>query len=1082
MRKLLFIFVLLIAGCLAVNAQSPGFFNYQGVVRNSVGNALVNKTIRLRLTIHDGSATGIPVYRETRMLTTNAFGLFNVQVGGGGATDVLGSVSAVDWKSGAKWMQVEVDTEGGTTFKDIGATQLSSVPYALFTNLTADIILPFNKTQNEELPLIKITNTGNNASSLAFEGLSNSTANNATAIRGILLSTSPGVSSAAVVGQNNGTGANGIGVYGNQNGTGWGVYGSTPGGVGVYGNSTTGMGVYGQSVSGPSVMGYQPNTGTSNAGYFQNFSTTNTAAALRVLTNGLGEGVGVNMTGLGKGGIFTINNATNGNNVIEASTNGLGKVALLQNTNAANSSNILDVSTNGIGRAGYFQNTNTANTAPNISSLSNGSGDGIQSLMTGTGKAGLFNINNAANTNFAIDASSNGTNNVINSVNTGTGRAGFFQVNNAASSADALSAVTNGAGVSWAIRGLSTGTNGAGLFIQSNVANTANNLQSNQAGLGRAALFNATNTANASNALEVNQSGTGRVVFFDATNAANASNALEVNMAGAGFAASFTNTNAIPKALRTAGALQFTGINEGPGRIMATLDGTGTATWQNAASAGLVSGSGTLNYVPKWTPDGTIIGNSQIFDNGTNIGIGTFLNNTKLNISSPSSLEYPFYASVDGTGNIFRMNKDGQLYISSTKPGSFNYTENFAVMVDGEDQGMVIRLNGKPYPDGENHYISFVGADNIIHGRIEGQTWDEKQVNNFEYMFEAANLALELSFQALELGAELLELHFLSAAITAAELASTAIRIAVWVGGNQSRSGVAYESGSADYAEWLEKNNATDKFTFGDIVGVNGGKISKKTIGAEKLMVISMAPIVLGNLPEKGNEHNFEKVAFMGQVPVKVSGEVHPGDYILASELNDGFGVALNPGKMMLADYKRIVGVAWSVTSFSSNISMVNTAVGINNNDLVGQLMQQQGEISQLKNSINNLTAYLQAKDTNFKAELFLVKESSDNNPPGISEPGKNTDKQQQLILPAASLDQRIKALQSGNLKDMVYNHPEALRKDFEKVKEILDKNGVDYNRNPEIKKMVTDFDYFVLQMKKLFEMKFEEKTTGNKK
>ncbi|MFZ2255874.1 MAG: hypothetical protein WAW59_02405 [Patescibacteria group bacterium] len=33
--------------------------------------------------------------------------------------------------------------------------------------------------------------------------------------------------------------------------------------------------------------------------------------------------------------------------------------------------------------------------------------------------------------------------------------------------------------------------------------------------------------------------------------------------------------------------------------------------------------TGTVNYIPKWTPDGDTIGNSQIFDNGTNVGIGT---------------------------------------------------------------------------------------------------------------------------------------------------------------------------------------------------------------------------------------------------------------------------------------------------------------------------------------------------------------------------------------------------------------------------------------------------------------------------
>lgn len=36
-----------------------------------------------------------------------------------------------------------------------------------------------------------------------------------------------------------------------------------------------------------------------------------------------------------------------------------------------------------------------------------------------------------------------------------------------------------------------------------------------------------------------------------------------------------------------------------------------------------IDGSGTLNYVAKFTPDGDTIGDSQIFDNGTNVGIGT---------------------------------------------------------------------------------------------------------------------------------------------------------------------------------------------------------------------------------------------------------------------------------------------------------------------------------------------------------------------------------------------------------------------------------------------------------------------------
>jgi hypothetical protein len=40
-----------------------------------------------------------------------------------------------------------------------------------------------------------------------------------------------------------------------------------------------------------------------------------------------------------------------------------------------------------------------------------------------------------------------------------------------------------------------------------------------------------------------------------------------------------------------------------------------------SSSSGGISGSGTNNYVAKWTPDGTTLGNSLIRDNGTTIGI-----------------------------------------------------------------------------------------------------------------------------------------------------------------------------------------------------------------------------------------------------------------------------------------------------------------------------------------------------------------------------------------------------------------------------------------------------------------------------
>jgi hypothetical protein len=73
-----------------------------------------------------------------------------------------------------------------------------------------------------------------------------STAGYAFALHGIISSTNPGIWSAAVRGQNNGTGGNGIGVWGSQDGSGWGVYGTSVSGYGVYGyaSATSGYGVY----------------------------------------------------------------------------------------------------------------------------------------------------------------------------------------------------------------------------------------------------------------------------------------------------------------------------------------------------------------------------------------------------------------------------------------------------------------------------------------------------------------------------------------------------------------------------------------------------------------------------------------------------------------------------------------------------------------------------------------------------------------------------------------------------------------------------------------------------------------------
>jgi hypothetical protein len=115
----------------SVMAQSPQLLNYQGVARNGFGNPIQNRSMTLRLSIRNGGNNGSVVYSETRTVTTNNGGLYSVQIGSAGATATTGTIAAINWQVGTKFLQVELDPEVGSNFIDMGTTQLVSVPYAL---------------------------------------------------------------------------------------------------------------------------------------------------------------------------------------------------------------------------------------------------------------------------------------------------------------------------------------------------------------------------------------------------------------------------------------------------------------------------------------------------------------------------------------------------------------------------------------------------------------------------------------------------------------------------------------------------------------------------------------------------------------------------------------------------------------------------------------------------------------------------------------------------------------------------------------------------------------------------------------
>lgn len=140
------------------------------------------------------------------------------------------------------------------------------------------------------------------------------------------------------------------------------------------------------------------------------------------------------------------------------------------------------------------------------------------------------------------------------------------------------------------------------------------------------------------------------------------------------------------------GSLQLTSYGGG------SISGTGTYNLGvdasgNVIETSLIEGSGTTNYVVKWTPDGNTLGNSQIFDNGTNVGVGTNQPDYKLDVDGQirsTSSSFPVYflqreTSITGNGTFTSP-------ITGIASGFHLRTNSSGTIQDGFGGGIVFSL------------------------------------------------------------------------------------------------------------------------------------------------------------------------------------------------------------------------------------------------------------------------------------------------------------------------------------------------------------------------------------------------------
>jgi len=478
---------------------------------------------------------------------------------------------------------------------------------------------------------------------------------------------------------------------------------------------------------------------------------------------------------------------------------------------------------------------------------------------------------------------------------------------------------------------------------------------------------------------------------------------LEPNPSGEPFDEDATTK--LNGALSVVGKSNFTTQEtSGPAKF-ALLDANVLIIKQDVTKNPLIPASSTLNGDNKLLGSNYLEGINNLVGNNT---FGAYDDNDKntligTNILLGNNTIGNSFSDETAIKGRLSVNTDKQVKITSTLNGGQLDVNKYPLLVEGGNQGIAIKIAGNK--NKSNNYISF-WDDNTgkIWGKIQGETLSDLK-NSDVYKKAEVSFALNTANAIAKAALSGIEAVFGGVRITGAatsvtgcvgfgacvttpipsliavETAGTILKVAKFVrygllvakvayqateffSDKEGKVGVTYLSGAGDYAEYLPKENSSADFIPGELVGVKNGFVSKDVWGAEKIMVVSTRPIVLGNMPQPNNEENSVKIAFMGQVPVRVIGTVAPGDYILPNLLANGIAKAVHPKDMKTRDYKRVAGVAWNIISKNSDISLVNVAVGINTNDLSDVVYQQEEELKTIKAMAEKLQTQMEESNT----------------------------------------------------------------------------------------------------------------------